>query len=244
MKTMKTMRVLVLLCVVAVAVAACSSGPPTNVPLLTAEDIGPMTKMANFPHDIYRIEPGDTLQVKYVYHTELAQEDVVRPDGKITIKLIGEMEVAGMTTTELEKQIVARSSDQIKGPEVVISIVKFSEKQVFVGGEVGKAGTLLYRKGMTPLQAVIASGGFRDTAAVDSVVLVRLGSKSGEVITRKVNLEEVVKDGAKEQLYLAPNDIVFVPRSSIAEADLWVRQHIVELIPIFRGIGASVPLGF
>jgi hypothetical protein len=71
-----------------------------------------------------------------------------------------------------------------------------------------------------------------------------LGSSSGEVITRKVNLEEVVKDGAKEQLYLAPNDIVFVPRSSIADANLWVRQHIVDLIPIFRGIGASVPLGF
>jgi hypothetical protein len=60
---------------------------------------------------------------------------------------------------------------------------------------------------------------------------------------RKVNFEEVICDGAKEPLYLAPNDILFMPRSSTA-ATLWVRQHIVDLIPIFRGIGASVPLGF
>jgi hypothetical protein len=61
---------------------------------------------------------------------------------------------------------------------------------------------------------------------------------------RKVNFEEVICDGSKEHLYLAPNDILFVPRSSTAATTLWVRQHIVDLIPIFRGIGASVPLGF
>jgi polysaccharide biosynthesis/export protein len=237
---MRTLRFLAFLGAVVVLMTAC--GKPVNVPALTAQDIGPLTKMANFPHEIYRIEAGDTVQIKYVYHQELAQEDVVRPDGKITVKLIGEMVVAGMTTNELEKQIVARASDQIKAPEVVISIAKFSEKQVFVGGEVGKPGTLVYRRGLTPLQAVIAAGGFKETASVDSVVLVRLGPDNKEIISRKVNLEEVVTDGAKEHVYLAPNDIVFVPRSSIADANLWVKQHIVDLVPIFRGIGASMPL--
>jgi protein involved in polysaccharide export with SLBB domain len=237
---MRTLRVLVVLGAVALAVAAC--GKPVNVPALTAQDVGPLTKMANFPHEIYRIEAGDTVQIKYVYHPELAQEDVVRPDGKITVKLIGEMVVAGLTTSELEKQIASRASDQIRSPEVVTSIAKFSEKQIFVGGEVGKPGTLTYRRGLTPLQAVIAAGGFKDTASPDSVVLVRLGPDNTEIISRKVNLEEVVRDGAKEHLYLAPNDIVFVPRSSIADANLWVRQHIVDLIPIFRGVGASLPL--
>jgi protein involved in polysaccharide export with SLBB domain len=198
--------------------------------------------MANFPHEVYRIEAGDTVQIRYVYHQELKQEDAVRPDGKITINLIGEMVVAGLTTRELERMIEGRVADQVKNPEVVVSILKFSEKQVFVGGEVGKPGTLLYRRGLTPLQAVIASGGFRDTAAVDSVVLVRLGTKPGEFIARKVNLEEVVKDGAQEPINLAPNDIVFVPRSGIADANLWVRQHITDLVPFIRGVGASAPL--
>jgi protein involved in polysaccharide export with SLBB domain len=239
---MKTLRFLALLGVVAVVVAAC--GKPVNIPAMTAQDVAPLTKLANFPHEIYRIEAGDTVQIKYVYHAEMAQEDVVRPDGKITVKLIGEMVVAGMTTNELEKEIARRASDQIKSPEVVISIAKFSEKQVFVGGEVGRPGTLLYRRGLTPLQAVIAAGGFKDTASVDSVVLVRLGPDNTEIISRKINLEEVVKDGTKEHVYLAPNDIVFVPRSSIADANLWVRQHITDLIPFVRGIGASAPIPF
>jgi protein involved in polysaccharide export with SLBB domain len=239
---MRTVRFLALLGMVVMAGAACSR--PSNIPILSAQDVAPLTKMANFPHEIYRIEAGDTVLIKYVYHAEMAQEDVVRPDGKITLKLIGEVVVAGMTTQELERQIVTRASDQIKAPEVVVSIAKFSEKQVFVGGEVGKPGTLVYRRGLTPLQAVIAAGGFKDTASVDSVVLVRLGPDNTEVISRTVNLEEVVKDGAKEHVYLAPNDIVFVPRSSIADANLWVRQHITDLIPFMRGIGASAPLAF
>jgi protein involved in polysaccharide export with SLBB domain len=237
---MRTLRYLAVLGAVVMLLAAC--GKPVNVPSLTAQDVGPLTKMANFPHEIYRIEAGDSISIKYVYHQEMAQEDTVRPDGKITLKLIGEIMVAGMTTNELEKQIVARASDQIKDPEVVVSISKFSEKQVFVGGEVGKPGTLVYRRGLTPLQAVIASGGFKETASPDSVVLVRLGPNNEEIISRKVNLEDVVRDGTKEQVFLAPNDIIFVPRSSIADANLWVKQHIVDLIPIFRGVGATMPL--
>jgi hypothetical protein len=73
-------------------------------------------------------------------------------------------------------------------------------------------------------------------------VLVRIGPNNEEIISRKVNLDEVVRDGTKEQVLLAPNDIVFVPRSSIADANLWVKQHIVDLVPFLRGVGASLPL--
>jgi protein involved in polysaccharide export with SLBB domain len=240
---MRALRILGLLGVVMAMVAACSH-TPTNIPALVEADVAPLTKMANFPHEIYRIEAGDTVQIKYVYHPEMAQEDVVRPDGKITLKLIGEMVVAGMTTNALEKEITARASDQLKSPEVVVSISKFSEKQIFVGGEVGRPGTLAYKRGFTPLQAVIAAGGFREGAAVDSVVLVRLNPDNTEMFSRKVNLEEVVREGTKEQVYLAPNDIIYVPRSSIADAGLWVKQHISDIVPFMRGVGASLPLAF
>jgi protein involved in polysaccharide export with SLBB domain len=235
---MKTTRIVMLAGMVAMAAAGCAA--KVNVPALATPDLAPMKEMANFPHEVYRIEAGDTVQIRYVYQPELKQEDVVRPDGKITISLIGETVVAGLTTYDLERLIENKVADQVKNPEVVVSIAKFSEKQVFVGGEVGKPGTLLYRRGLTPLQAVIASGGFRDTAAVDSVILVRLGVKPGEFIARKVNLEEVVQDGAQELVNLAPNDIVFVPRSGVADANLWVRQHITEMFPFVRGLGASM----
>lgn len=221
----------------------CSS-KPINVPPLTAEDVPVLTEMGNYPDRVYKIEPGDTVQIRYVYHPELKQEDIVRPDGKITVNLIGEVSVIGMTTSELEKLLAERSREMVRDPEVIVSISKYAEKHVFVGGEVGRPGTLPYKKGLTPLQAIIAAGGFRDTARVDSVILVRMNGTRDQVISRKLNLDEVVRDGNREPVALAPNDVIFVPRSEIADANLWVRQHIVDLIPFFRGygIGSSAPL--
>jgi protein involved in polysaccharide export with SLBB domain len=229
----------------AVMIAAALTGcgkKNINVPELTADDAARMTSIGNFPHTTYRIEPGDTVQVRYVFHPEMKQEDVVRPDGKITLALVGELVVAGMAPGDLERYLAKATAGELRNPEVVVSISKFSDKNVFVGGEVGRPGTLPYRKDLTPLQAIIAAGGFRDTAAVDSIILVRAGVNN-QIMSRKINLEEVVNNGNPEPLALAPHDIIFVPRSAIADANLWVRQHITDLIPIFRGVGASVPLG-
>jgi protein involved in polysaccharide export with SLBB domain len=222
-------------------VAAC--GKEITVPPLTQQDVPALTAAGNFPEQVYRLEPGDTVLIRYVFHPEMRQEDIVRPDGKISANLVGEISVAGMTTKELEGYLAKATADQLRNPEVLVSISKFAEKQVFVGGEVTRPGNQAYRKGLTPLQAVIAAGGFREEARVDSVVLVRLVGPD-QIIARKVNLEEVVADGTRELAVLAPNDIVYVPRSKIANANLWVRQHVTDLIPLFRGmgIGASLPL--
>lgn len=232
-----------------VAVAALLAGaltgcgkPNINIPELTREEAVKMTAIGNFPHTVYRIEPGDTVQVRYVFHPEMKQEDIVRPDGKITLSLVGEIVVAGMTPTELENHLMKVTADELRNPQVTVAISKYSEKAIFVGGEVGRPGSMPYRKDITPLQAIVAAGGFKDTAAVDSVILVRAGVNN-QIMSRKLDLEEVLKHGGNELVALAPHDIIFVPRSSIADANLWVRQHVVDLIPIFRGIGASVPLG-
>jgi protein involved in polysaccharide export with SLBB domain len=222
---------------------AAGCGKPITVPPLAEEEVPTLAALGNFPDQVYRIEPGDKILIRYVFHPEMRQEDVVRPDGKISANLVGEIVVAGMTARDLEGHLVKATSDQLRNPEVIVSVSAFAEKTVFVGGEVSRPGTQMYRKGLTPLQAVIAAGGFRDTARPDSVVLVRVGARD-QVVARKVDLDQVVNDGAREPLVLAPNDILFVPRSEIANANLWVRQHITDLIPLFRGmgIGASWPL--
>jgi polysaccharide biosynthesis/export protein len=221
--------------VLASTLVGCA-GPDITVPPLTAEDLVRMASLANFPHEIYRIEAGDTLQIRYIYHPEMKQDDViVRPDGKITAQLVGEIVVAGMTTAEVGRALAERTATQLRSPEVVVSISRFSEKQVYVGGEVGKPGTIIYRKGLTPLQAITASGGFRETARLDSVILVRTGGSDNNFISRKLDLKEVIGSGIKEPVYLAPHDVIFVPRTPIAEADLWVKQHITDLFPLIRG---------
>lgn len=229
---------------IAVGLTAC--GKPITVPPLKTEDVPTITAMGNFPDQIYKIEPGDTVQIRYLYHPEMRQEDVVRPDGKITANLLGEIVVAGMTTRELEAYLIKATADQLRNPEIVVSVSKFADKQVFVGGEVTRPGPVPYRKGLTPLQAVIGTGGFKDTARMDSIIVVRFGGKDAsgkdQIMARKLDLDQVVNDGAQEPINLAPNDIVFVPRTGIANANIWVRQHITDMVPLFRGVGASMPL--
>lgn len=236
---MKRTRHMIRAVALAIAVGGCFSSPPITVPPLTEADLAALTASANFPHDAYRLEPGDAIQIRYVHHPEMAQDEVIPPDRRINIKLVGEIDVSGMTTDDLEQLLVKKTSDHLKNSEVVVSVTRFTERLVYVGGEVGRPGTLLYRKGLTPLQAVAASGGFRDTARIDSVILLRASASEQNFIARKINLGQVVTDGVREPVPLAPRDVIFVPRTEVADANIWVRQYIGDMIPLFRGVGIN-----
>jgi protein involved in polysaccharide export with SLBB domain len=210
-------------------------GNPVVAPALTPDELSQFTAAGNFPDHVYRIEPGDTIQIRYTFHPDMNQEMVVLPDGKIGAQLIGELTVSGMTTKQLETSLVQRTSDYLRDPEVIISITKFAEKTIYIGGEVEKPGIIPYRKGLRPLQAIIAAGGFRESARPDSVILIRTGALDNGFISRKLNLAESVNGSTEPALFLAPHDVIYVPRSSIAEADLWVKQHITDLFPFLRG---------
>jgi protein involved in polysaccharide export with SLBB domain len=218
-----------------------SCGTPVNVPALRTQEIPAFEAAGNYPHRRYVVEPEDTLEIRYTFHPEMNQQVTVRPDGKITASVVGEILVGGKTTAELEKLLVAHTSDRLRNPDVVVSISKYAEKNVYVGGEVGKPGMVRYRQGLTPLQAVIAAGGFNETAQPNSVVLVRRNGSADTFLSRRLDLTQNIVEGENLPLFLAPNDVVYVPRSSVAEANLWVKQHITDLFPFLRGAaGVSV----
>ena len=212
----------------------CACGPPVTVPPLTLDEVPHIEEIGNYPHATYRIEPGDTLQISYTFHPEMKQDAVVQPDGKVSATLAGPLTVAGLTTAEAEKLLVEHTSNRLRDPEVVVSISDYAPKSVYVSGEVGKPGIIPYQKGLTPLQAIAAAGGFLNTAMADSVILVRTGGNE-EIVTRKLNLLETVTDGTKEPLHLAPHDIVYVPKTAVANANLWIKQHIQDMLPVPAG---------
>jgi protein involved in polysaccharide export with SLBB domain len=219
-------------------VAAC--GAPINVKPLTNEDISSLQLAGKDADETYVILPGDTLQIRYTFHPEMNQEAAVQPDGKITVSLLGSIAVGGMTTMRVGQLLAEKTSDQLRNPEVLVNITRFAERNVYVGGEVKKEGMVRYRKGLTPLQAIISAGGLTEAARADSVILVRrTGNSEEETISRKLNVVESVAEG-KEMIFLAPEDIVYVPKTSIAEANVWVRQHITDLFPFFKSsVGVS-----
>jgi protein involved in polysaccharide export with SLBB domain len=225
----------------AALVSACNSAPIT-IPPMSEADVAELNAAANFPHEGYRLEPGDAIQIRYTHHPEMSQDDVIRPDGKINAKLVGQIDTTGMTKNEFAKLLEKRTADQLKEPEVVISVTRYSDKLIYVAGEVGRPGIVPYRRGLTPLQAITASGGFRDTARYDSVILVRNGGSEDKFIARKLNLVQTTNIGVQEPIALAPHDIIFVPRTNVADANIWVRQYITDMVPLFRGLAVTIPV--
>jgi len=219
---------------VSMLLSAWSCGAPINVQPLTPADIPLMHAAGKYPHEQYLIVPEDTLRITYTFHPEMKQDVLVQPDGKITANLAGEVKAGGMTTTQLEQYLAQKTSAVLRDPEVVVTIAQFAERYVYIGGEVRKAGQIPYRKGLTPIQAIIAAGGLLDSARTDSIILMRPGDLGADFVSRKLDINESIGQGDKEPLFLAPYDVVWVPRSSIAEANLWVRQYISDLFPFLR----------
>ncbi len=191
--------------------------------------------------DGYHIQAYDELHVRFTYQPELNEQIPVRPDGRISLATTGEIAVIGLTPTELERLVEQRSSHRLRKPEVVIVVTKVAEQRAYIGGEVLRPGYVVLQRDMTPLQAVLQSGGFRPTAKLDSVVLMTPGP-DGRFSAARMNMDQVVNDGVPERVRLHPGDVVYVPRTWIADANIVVDQYVRGLIPALPRVGVGYSL--
>lgn len=225
-------------CVVPFTFAGCSSvgtrklPPPEEV---MAQQHGPVQRGE------YRLLAGDKLIIKFPYHHARDQELPVRPDGMISLDVTGEILAEGKTPLELAEIIKQKSSRYLKNPEVVVIVTAIGDRRVYVGGEVNRPGFVTVQEGMTPLQAVMAVGGFKETAQKKDVLYIARGS-NGEYNASRVDLDDVVTNGAPETVRLAGNDIVFVPATRVANAGIFVKQYIRDLLPVESRAGATAPI--
>lgn len=187
----------------------------------------------------YLIHPGDQLDVKFFYNPELNETVTVRPDGRIALQLIGEIDAAGKSAARLTALLIERYATQIKAPEITVLLRTFSAEKVYVDGEVTRAGLVQLTEPMTVLQAISQAGGAKlDTARMEEVILIRKTDQGSATTT--LNLAQAL-DGSdpKQDLKLRPYDIVFVPRTAIANVDLWVDQYIRRVLPFTLTAGPS-----
>jgi len=191
--------------------------------------------------DEYRIQAGDELHVRFTYQPEMNEQIPVRPDGRISLATTGEIAATGLTPTELERLVARKSEHRLKNPEVVVVVTKIAEQRVYVGGEVMKPGYVTLLAGMTPLQAVVQTGGFRPTAKMDSVLLLTPG-EGGKFSAARMDMEQVVADGIPERVRLHPGDVVYVPTTWIADMNIVVDQYVRGLIPALPRVGVGYSL--
>src|SRR5262249_30046175 len=150
---------------------------------------------------------GDRLNIKFPYQPLANQELPVRPDGKISLEPTGELVAQGLTPHELEQAIKDKASQRLRDPEVVVIVTGIGDRRAYVGGEVGHPGYVQVQDGMTPLQAVMAAGGFKDTAQKDSVLYIARGA-DGAYQASRVDLDDVVTNGTPETVHLIGSDVV------------------------------------
>ncbi len=188
----------------------------------------------------YHLQPGDRLEITFYRNPELDEEVVVRPDGKISLPFVDDVMAAGRTPAELDAELTRRYTGELATAEVTVIVTEFAGHRVFVGGEVGTQGALPISGRLTLYQAIQEAGGFLPTAHRSQVVVVRRGD-DGARISRTVNLHAVQKGSdLAADVYLAPYDVVWVPRSAIADVNLFVEQVFRENWPIEPNISFDI----
>ena len=185
----------------------------------------------------YRLEPGDVLRIKFIYQPEMDVKVQVDPDGNIAIPGVGELQARGKTAEELATDIETLSSGNLRDPEVSVIVAELGPRKVYVGGEVRLPGPVPYRVGMTPMQAIMDRGGFTEVARIDSVLHVT--SKGTSVEASRLDFSGELKNGSPELTTLAVNDVIYVPRTFIGDANAFVRLYIRGLMPTIPRLGVG-----
>jgi polysaccharide biosynthesis/export protein len=157
----------------------------------------------------YVIGPDDSLQVTVWKEPTVSGTFPVRPDGKISLTLLGDITAAGFTPMKLSVDITSRLKKFIQDPNVTVSVVGVNSKRVFLLGEVGHIGPLSLTPGMTPLQAISAAGGLSPYAKKKSIYILR--GEAGKQQKIPFDYTKALKDGNMQGVSLIPGDTIVVP---------------------------------
>jgi polysaccharide export outer membrane protein len=160
--------------------------------------------------DDYRLGPGDKLRIEVYKDPQLSQSVQVRPDGKVTLPLVGDLDASTKTPIELRDAIAVALKEYVTNPTVTVIVVEALASQVYVMGEVTHPGTMQLHGPTTILQALAMAGGFKEFANTKDVKVLRPRDGSTSVETIRFNYKDVINGDAKP-FYLRPGDTVIVP---------------------------------
>jgi polysaccharide export outer membrane protein len=159
----------------------------------------------------YVIGPEDMLQITVWKNESLSRALPVRPDGKISLPLLHDVQAAGLTPMQLQEKLATALGEFMPNPEVSVTVSDVRSYRISVLGEVQKPGVLQLKSDTTVLEAIALAGGFRDFASPSKIVILR---KNGDGQTHKIpfNYNRVVKDNRGDgNVMLKSGDVVVVP---------------------------------
>ncbi len=180
----------------------------------------------------YRLYPGDEVDFSVGSAPELNKTAIVQPDGRISLPLIGSVMAADHSLEDVRATLIEAYSHQLVRPDVSLGLKTVGSLKVFVAGEVDKPGVYDMPGDLDALRAIFMAGGFKNSAKVNEVVIIRRGP-GGRPMMRTADFKTALRNPANSDLIpLRRLDIVFVPKSGVAAAGVWVQQYLRDLTPV------------
>jgi len=164
----------------------------------------------------YWIGPEDVLDITIWRNADLSKEVTVRPDGRISLPLIGDVSAVGKTAAQLSDDISLKLKEYKENPQVSIVVKEVNSYAIYVLGEVVKPAKYPLKTKTTLLQAITLAGGFMPTAARNKIVIFRFSKDGGGQVKIKAGYDDIVlRDGASQNIELKPGDQIVVPSETM-----------------------------
>ncbi len=196
---------------------ACSRGalvaPVATAPTQAAVTVAPIVPGQAVPAagpGGYIIGAADVLSVVFWREKDLSVETPVRPDGKITLPLLNDLQAAGLTTEQLREQIQTAAAKYVEDPSVTVVVKSMNSRTVFITGQVARPGQYPLAAATTVLQLIVMAGGLQEYADSDNIVIMR--TEGGQQVAMPFSYGDVLNRRALGQnIDLRPGDTVVVP---------------------------------
>ena len=199
--------------IVCLALGVCLSTQASLVFGQSKEE-GRAEKKALIVTEDYIIGPEDVLEISVWRNADLSRQVFVRPDGRITLPLIGDVRAVGRTTTELKDEITERLKAFKENPTVAIVVLQIKSYFFYIQGAVGGAGKIPLLTRTTLVQAITLAGGLAPDAVRSRIVIFRLGLNGDGSKKLIVNYDDIILRGA-ENVELKPGDTIVVPSETM-----------------------------
>jgi polysaccharide export outer membrane protein len=198
-----------LMVIVTIAPAVSAQQNPARPAAPTTRAAGAATMAANLPPN-YVIGPDDVLGIVFFGDEALTGDVVVRPDGKISVPLLHDIQAAGLTPEALRDSLMKAGARYLESPNATVVVRQINSRKVFITGRVQRSGPYVVTAPTTVLQLIALAGGLTDWAEEDQIVVMR--NENGRQVRHKFNYKDVIGGKKLQQnIVLEPGDTIVVP---------------------------------
>jgi polysaccharide export outer membrane protein len=171
----------------------------------------------------YRIQPNDVVEIQFRYTPEYNYTGTIQPDGYISLQVVGDVKIGGLTLSEASAAVAKQASARLRDPEVNVILKDFVKPHFVVAGEVARPGTFDLRGEVTAVQAIAMSGGFKESSKQTQVVLLRRVNKDYAEV-KVLDLKKLMSpSNIREDIVIQPDDMLVVPQNRISKLEPYVR---------------------